>query len=61
MPGSSLGIVLPCLLTVGIPAMDTVLSAGAAWQRPRGLAWVGSLSAGLMKYDGPWYWPHATE
>ena len=29
--------------------------------KPRGLAWAGSLSAGLVKYDGPWYWPRAPE
>ena len=61
MPGSFLGIVLPCQLTVGVTAIDTMLSARAAWQRPGALALVGSLSAGLMKYDGPWYWPRALE
>lgn len=38
----SQGDSLPCLLTVDVPAVNTLLSAGVSLTDARGLAWVGS-------------------
>lgn len=52
------GLFCPVCSQRGFQLWDTLLSAGAAWQGPR--AWPGlGVSAGLVKYDGPWYWPRA--